>query len=258
MLTDRFFVSRSTAEQQRSGTRESSWSLYASAGPLTPPRNGQTGVSLYDRHQANYHILRGWVKLNCITCFYNLYLSIRYWSSVCGLCRLFGSRHPHCQPFCGTEPKRPSLSSPATGEIRSTPLPFLSFSLLLFFLKSPSSCSVFPTGVRQVAHQIICSWSVATFVALWTRSNIFLTRDFTHKEVQLRLSDRACVTFSVDAPLEYSVYYLAFVSIDIPSVKSANFFIKNLFPLAVLPQSRIKVYGFCNCVFFVTVIKKHW
>lgn len=108
MLTDRFFVSRSTAEQQRSGTRESSWSLYTSAGPLTPPRNGQTGVSLYDRHQANYHILRGWVKLNCITCFYNLYLSIRYWSSaVCVGYSAPGT--PTANRFVGLSPRDPAF-----------------------------------------------------------------------------------------------------------------------------------------------------
>lgn len=45
MLTDYFFP---PAEQQWSGAGESAGSLHASTGPLTPPRHGQTGVSLND------------------------------------------------------------------------------------------------------------------------------------------------------------------------------------------------------------------
>jgi len=71
---------------------------------------------------------------------------------------------PTANRFVGLSSRDPAFLHQQ--QVRYDP-PFLPFSFFpLFSLKSPSSCSIFPTGVRQVAHQIIWSWIVGTVVEI--------------------------------------------------------------------------------------------
>ncbi len=79
--------------------------------------------------------------------------------------------------FVGLSSRDPAFLHQQQVRHGPSPLPFSfsSLSLPLFSLKSPSNCSVFPTGVRpvrKVAHQIICSWSLGTAVALKRYSEV--------------------------------------------------------------------------------------